>query len=261
MKTVPFIFTLLILSHLVSFSQSSDSLTGRKDFIVVEKAPKPLNMQEFLEASAYPGKAKRKGIEGTVMIRVLASEEGSYVKHVVLNREIMDPFLVEACESHIPMIKFSQAIDTNGVPIQFWVNIPIAYKLNVADTEYSVGQLMEFGVKSYYQGNYEAGLTIAKRLILEHDQYAGAYILKGACLYQRNPSNGKASFSSAFRILKQLEKAKPSWGYQMTRGVISTEEIIRQIQDKTTERSLLETLGQLLSQLAYVEEDWSWEAE
>ena len=95
-------------------------------FIVVEEEPKPVNMGEVKQAIGYPQVARDAGIEGNVVVRVLVGKNGSYRRHVILNG--VHPVLEKAVAAQLPKLRFTPAIQ-GGKPIQFWVNIPFAFKL------------------------------------------------------------------------------------------------------------------------------------
>ncbi|MEM6632576.1 MAG: energy transducer TonB [Bacteroidota bacterium] len=95
-------------------------------FIVVEEEPKPVNMNEVKQAIGYPQVARDAGIEGNVVVRVLVDKNGGYKRHVILNG--VHPVLEKAVAAQLPKLRFTPAIQ-GGKPIQFWVNIPFAFKL------------------------------------------------------------------------------------------------------------------------------------
>ncbi|MEM6764254.1 MAG: energy transducer TonB [Bacteroidota bacterium] len=94
--------------------------------ILVDKEPIPLNMNLVKGMIGYPKKARRKDIEGSVVIRALMDEEGEYVTHFVLLEG--HPILREAVERGIKYLKCEPAIQ-DGVPIKFWINIPFNFAL------------------------------------------------------------------------------------------------------------------------------------
>ncbi len=95
-------------------------------FIVVEEEPKPVNMGEVKQAIGYPQVARDAGIEGNVVVRVLVDKNGGYRRHIILNG--VHPVLEKAVAAQLPKLRFTPAIQ-GGKPIQFWVNIPFAFKL------------------------------------------------------------------------------------------------------------------------------------
>lgn len=99
---------------------------GINEFIVVEQEPKPLNMVDVQRLIGYPHEARKLGIQGNVVVRVLLNKEGRYLSHKVLNG--VSPLLSDEVEKYIPEIRFSPAIQA-GKPISFWVNIPFVFKL------------------------------------------------------------------------------------------------------------------------------------
>ncbi len=96
------------------------------EFVLVEKEPAPVNMDDIKQRIGYPPQAKEAGIEGIVTVRVLVDENGNYVKHIVLNSP--HPILTKAVEKELPKLKFTPGIQA-GKPIKVWVNIPFRFKL------------------------------------------------------------------------------------------------------------------------------------
>jgi protein TonB len=96
------------------------------DFIFAEEEPQPVNMAEVQKLIGYPQIARDAGIQGTVVMRVLVDKRGAYKKHRVVSQA--HPILAQAVESQIGKLKFTPAIQ-GGKPIEFWVNIPFAFKL------------------------------------------------------------------------------------------------------------------------------------
>ncbi|MEM9722058.1 MAG: M56 family metallopeptidase, partial [Bacteroidota bacterium] len=123
-------------SHAYGVYKSPDAKKGKlaeasaepdvNAFIVVEKEPQLLNIREVKKAIGYPQVARKAGIEGNVIARVLVNKEGKYVRHVMLNG--VHPVLERSVGAQLPELMFSPAIQ-NGEPVMFWVNIPFAFKL------------------------------------------------------------------------------------------------------------------------------------
>lgn len=93
--------------------------------IIMEQKPEPLNMSKVQLRIGYPLKARDKGIEGKVLVRVLVNEEGKYVRHKILGGPDM---LVQAVNLRIHELEFTPAIQ-DGEIILFWANVPFAFKL------------------------------------------------------------------------------------------------------------------------------------
>ena len=54
------------------------------DFKMLDEQPKPLNMKAVTSALKYPDDAKKAGVHGRVVMRVLVGKEGEYVRHKVM---------------------------------------------------------------------------------------------------------------------------------------------------------------------------------
>lgn len=120
----------LLIPFFTNFSfaqddQSSDP--GISAFIQVDKEPKPLNINEVKKRIGYPPKARRAGIQGQVVMRVLVDQKGNYVKHKTVKTD--HSILSDRVELHISSLKFSPAIQ-KGRAIKFWVNIPFNFSLS-----------------------------------------------------------------------------------------------------------------------------------
>ncbi|MFN0083028.1 MAG: energy transducer TonB [Ferruginibacter sp.] len=96
------------------------------DSALVSEIPKPINMLEIRKRIGYPIKARKKGIQGEVLVRILVGEDGKYIKHLVIKPG--HPLLLEEIEKEIPFLTFTPAI-SGGKLIKFWVNIPFKFKL------------------------------------------------------------------------------------------------------------------------------------
>ncbi len=95
-------------------------------FIPVEVIPK-LDYAKLQRDIIYPEMAKRAGIEGRVVVRVLVSKEGKPVKTII---EASDSdMLNKAAEDAVKKQIFSPGIQ-NGQPVMVWVSIPINFKLD-----------------------------------------------------------------------------------------------------------------------------------
>lgn len=105
----------------------ADSLSENeiRSYVPVEKQPVP-NMTRFLRKLKYPEKARKAGIEGQVIVRVLVSMEGNYISHFVL--QSAHPELDKAAEKAIPYLSFTPAYKL-GKPTKVWVNVPVRFKI------------------------------------------------------------------------------------------------------------------------------------
>ncbi|MFN0083030.1 MAG: energy transducer TonB [Ferruginibacter sp.] len=89
------------------------------------KPPVSLNLEEVKTKIEYTKMAKEGGITGTVLLRILVSEEGKYVKHLVTKPG--HPLLLKEVEKHVSKLVFTPAKQGNKV-IPFWVNIPFKFE-------------------------------------------------------------------------------------------------------------------------------------
>jgi TonB family protein len=118
---------LLLALPVLTFSQVVEPREiGPNDFVLLEKEPAPINMDELKGMIGYPPIAKESEIQGKVIIRVQIDEKGNYVKHIVIKDP--HPILTKAVESKIPNLRFFPGIQ-NGKPIKVWVTIPFDFKL------------------------------------------------------------------------------------------------------------------------------------
>ncbi len=104
---------------------------GPADYIEYEQDPKPLNLDEMKAIIGYPSYAKESEIQGRVVIRVLVSEEGKYLKHVLLISA--HKTLTDGIASKIDQFRFSPGI-VDGKPVKAWLTIPFEFKLTGLDT-------------------------------------------------------------------------------------------------------------------------------
>lgn len=94
--------------------------------LILDKEPVPLNMSDVKRAIGYPEEARKKEIEGKVMVQLLIDEEGNYLKHKFVQR--VHPILDEAVSKKIHLLKFTPAI-LEGAPSICWVTAPFEFKL------------------------------------------------------------------------------------------------------------------------------------
>jgi periplasmic protein TonB len=95
------------------------------EFIAVEREPQT-DMAKLQERIEYPELARRAGIEGRVIVRVLVGKDGKPKKTLV---EYTDSdMLNKSAEKAVMEAVFTPAIQ-NGQPIQVWVSIPINFRL------------------------------------------------------------------------------------------------------------------------------------
>ena len=95
------------------------------DFIAVEKEPQ-VDLKSLQKSIVYPEMARKAGIEGQVIVRVLVGKDGKPKKAVVqyTDSKMLDKAAKEAVMKQV----FTPAIQ-NGRAITCWVSIPIKFKL------------------------------------------------------------------------------------------------------------------------------------
>jgi TonB family protein len=121
-----FFLTMEVVEVEHSATQEADSIPEMNDFVLLEREPAPVNLNEIKQQIGYPKQAKEQEIEGKVVLRILLDRQGNYNRHVLLN----DPpsVLSRAIVSHIRDLKCSPGIQ-NGKPVWCWVTLPFNFKL------------------------------------------------------------------------------------------------------------------------------------
>ncbi len=94
-------------------------------FIPVEKEPST-DMAELQKRVVYPEMAKRAGVEGKVIIRVLVGTDGRPRKMIVEYSD--NELLNQAAKDAIRQTVFTPGIQ-NKQPVTVWVSIPLNFKL------------------------------------------------------------------------------------------------------------------------------------
>ncbi len=95
-------------------------------FIAVEKDPQ-VDLAKLQKSIVYPDMARRAGIEGKVIVRVLVGADGKARKTVIEDTDnvMLNDAAVTAINNYG---LFTPAIQ-NGQPITCWVSIPITFRL------------------------------------------------------------------------------------------------------------------------------------
>lgn len=96
-------------------------------FVLLEKEPTPVNLDELSKLIGYPPLAKEAEIEGRVTLRVMVDKYGNYSKHIVLKDP--HPILTKAVTDQIRHLKMTPGIQA-GKPIKVWVTLPFNFELN-----------------------------------------------------------------------------------------------------------------------------------
>ncbi|MCB9231779.1 MAG: energy transducer TonB [Bacteroidia bacterium] len=95
-------------------------------WIMVEKEPGPVNMDNIKKLIGYPPAAKEAEIEGKVILRILVGTTGKYERHLVVRNP--HPLLTKAVEAQISNLEFTPGIQA-GEPVKVWVTIPFDFHL------------------------------------------------------------------------------------------------------------------------------------
>lgn len=95
------------------------------EFIPVEKEPY-IDLADLQRRIVYPEMARKAGIEGSVVVRVLVDKNGKPKKAVIQSSD--SQMLNQAALDAVMKSTFTPAIQ-NGQPILCWVSIPIRFKL------------------------------------------------------------------------------------------------------------------------------------
>jgi TonB family protein len=128
MRSIIVFCTALVLSvSSLAFAQSTPN-PSIDDFVSVDQEPRALVPIERLVQ--YPEVARRSGLEGKVMLRVLIGTDGS-VDSVVVERSDYDVFKKAAVDA-MQRAKYSPAVQ-NGTPIKVWTDAILNFKLRDGD--------------------------------------------------------------------------------------------------------------------------------
>ncbi len=106
--------------------ESDDSIPGINDFVLLDKEPVPLNLNEIKGQIGYPKKAKDQELEGKVVVRILLDRQGNYNRHSLYSDP--HPILSRAVTSQIPNLKCTPGM-RSGKPVWCWVTIPFDFRL------------------------------------------------------------------------------------------------------------------------------------
>ena len=96
------------------------------EYLEVDREPRALNMKRVVDRIQYPETARQRGLEESIVFRVLVDRQGDYVKHEVLGKG--DPALIRSIEEEIGSLKFSPA-RLNGKRLSSWTNIPFRFEM------------------------------------------------------------------------------------------------------------------------------------
>ncbi len=104
----------------------SDKLPEIDEFVPVQDMPR-YDERELGRALVYPEIARRNGLEGEVLLRILVDKTGQVVK-ITVDRSTNPAFEAEAIRA-VRKTSFTPAIQY-GRPIAVWIQIPVYFKLD-----------------------------------------------------------------------------------------------------------------------------------
>jgi protein TonB len=127
----PILAVALIFSSCALFgNRSKDDANTKKtnsaanDFVPEEVEPK-YDKEELESRVKYPEAAKKKGIEGEVIVQFFLDKEGKIRKTRIVQG---DPLLVEAAINAIMQTEFTPALQ-RGKPVGVWMTMPITFSI------------------------------------------------------------------------------------------------------------------------------------
>lgn len=125
--TVPFSFK---LSRQDGYHTNYDNSQGLQAYAKysneLESPPYPINLREVIDNIGYPEEASKRGIQGTVILKLLIDEKGRYVSHEILQNP--NPILTKNVIKHIPTLYF-QPGKIEGIPSPQYVSLPFTFNL------------------------------------------------------------------------------------------------------------------------------------
>ncbi|HVK38753.1 MAG TPA: energy transducer TonB [Candidatus Kapabacteria bacterium] len=125
MRTVA-IATALFAS--LSIAASAQETTAEPDPDAVSEIDQPptVDMEELASRIIYPEDARKAGLEGQVIIRVLLDEEGNPVEFRIDHSDA--DIFVDPAINAVTSMKFEPA-RKQGRPVECWISVPIKFKL------------------------------------------------------------------------------------------------------------------------------------
>lgn len=111
------------LSFLATFGQSLTGIIARPvQNIAVDKKPKQLNAPQ----PTYTTQARRNGVEGEVVMRILIGEDGKVLRANV-TKGLPDGLDDQALNA-VYQLKFEPAMK-DGIPVKYWISVIIEFRL------------------------------------------------------------------------------------------------------------------------------------
>lgn len=110
----------------ISSSNVSTEDPERSLYRDAEIAPKALNLDSIHAWIGYPEAAQKQGIEGKVIVEVLVSQEGRYVKHRISSSS--NQLFTDAVNKRVKYLRFSPGKKDNA-PVKAWTKVPFRFQL------------------------------------------------------------------------------------------------------------------------------------
>lgn len=107
-------------------SEVADSIPEMDKFLLLDKEPYPLNLDELKQQIGYPKGTKENEREGKVVFKVLLDRQGRYHRHVVLSES--NGVFTQAIASKIKGLRCAPGY-RNGKPVWCWITIPFLFQL------------------------------------------------------------------------------------------------------------------------------------
>ena len=128
--------TLLAVLALVLFyplaQAQQESVPDPNEAPKVEVWPAAQNMQEVGKNIRYPKELKEAGVQGKVYVKLLISEEGKVLKHIIVKspHERLSAEVIE----HVHFLEFTPGQE-DGKAVMTWVMVPFDFKLKGDEDE------------------------------------------------------------------------------------------------------------------------------
>ncbi len=135
LAVIPIIILLLMFNnhntvHNRAFAQIIDTSASKDmyEFVKLKTEPK-VDLQELSKLIVYPEEARKEGLDGKIILRVLVTKEGKAKKAVV--ESATDKIFIEPALKAIKDVSFEPGIGLDGKPVECYVSLPIVFKLRV----------------------------------------------------------------------------------------------------------------------------------
>lgn len=123
MKLKPFFLLAALAAACPAFAQQEPDVNA---FYAYDQEAKALNINDVRKEIGYPQAAIDSNMTGAVLLRILVSEQGEYVKHKVLRSP--GATLSRAVAAQLPKLRFTPSMQ-EGKAVASWVNIPFSFQL------------------------------------------------------------------------------------------------------------------------------------